>query len=122
MDAICTWMILIYFSLYLYYPLSAWYGIGDDRKVREMFVFHQGMFTVSACIYLIFLVAPVEVHLREQITEQELQGTGLLSDSILCFTLEMHHTMLGLVSMWYRVSLFSRFWSDGMFGVIRFRF
>ena len=73
------WMILIYFSLYLYYPLSAWYGIGDDRRVREMFVFHQGMFTVSACIYLIFLVAPVEVHLREQITQQELQGTGLLS-------------------------------------------
>lgn len=62
------WTIVFYFSFYLYFPIVAWYGSGDGQRRREGFIFHSylTLSTLLACV--LFIVAPVKVNLRHQVT------------------------------------------------------
>jgi len=69
-----AWMILPYFTLYLYYPAAAWFGSKDDLMWRQNVVFHQMMLITCWIINGIFILLPVKVDLRHLI--HGVQGTS----------------------------------------------
>ena len=72
-----AWSFWIYLTLYLYYPAAAWCGRKDDQRIREMFAFHQGLFITTWVIFLIFIVFPVDIHIRTHIPQSVLDGQGI---------------------------------------------
>lgn len=83
-----SWSFWIYMTLYLYYPAAAWFGRKDDQRIREMFAFHQGLFITTWIIFLIFIVLPVDIHIRNQIPQSVLDGQGIYG---LFFATLMHN-------------------------------
>ena len=58
------WMMIPYSSLYLYYPVAAWFGTKNESMLRENIIFHQ-MFIISCwVVFVIFMILPVQVDLR----------------------------------------------------------
>lgn len=70
------WTFIIYVSFYLYYPAVAWYGRGDDSRVRELLGFCQALFIMTWVVNLIFIIFPTEVYIREQIPQSVRSGEG----------------------------------------------
>lgn len=58
------WMTIPYATLYCYYPIAAWFGIKDDKMLRENLVFHQMLLLSCWFVFAIFLILPVEIDLR----------------------------------------------------------
>ena len=71
-----AWMIIPYTTLYLYYPLGAILAPRNDGGRREMMVLYQTIFLVSWIIFLLFIILPTEIHLREQIPPPTRAGEG----------------------------------------------
>ena len=71
-----AWSFVIYLSLYLYYPAAAWFGRDSDERIREMFAFYQSLFVMTWVVYLIFILFPTEIYIREQIPESVRSGEG----------------------------------------------
>ena len=72
-----AWSFIIYSTLYLYYPAAAWFGRGNDVRVREMFAFYQTLFILTWVIFLIFILLPTEIHIRNHIPLEIRSGEGL---------------------------------------------
>jgi len=70
------WSFVVYLSLYLYYPAAAWFGRDDEKRIREMFAFYQSLFVMTWFVYLIFILFPTEIYIREQIPESVRSGEG----------------------------------------------
>ena len=70
------WTFVIYVSLYLYYPAAAWFGRNNDEKIREMFAFYQALFTMTWVVFVVFIIFPTEIYLREDIPQSVLDGEG----------------------------------------------
>ena len=70
------WTFFIYLTLYLYYPAAAWFGRDSDERVREMFAFYQALFVMTWCVYLIFIIFPTEIYIRDQIPDSVRAGEG----------------------------------------------
>ena len=70
------WTFLIYISLYLYYPAAAWFGRENDERIREMFAFYQSLFTMTWAVFLVFIIFPTEIYIREDIPNSVLNGEG----------------------------------------------
>ena len=66
------WMIIPYATLYLYYPMAAILGMRDETTQRENIIFHQTILLLTWVIFVIFLILPVEVTLRSEISGAEL--------------------------------------------------
>lgn len=58
------WMMIPYATLYFYYPAAAWFGIKDEKMMRENLVFHQMLILSCWFVFAIFLLLPVEIDLR----------------------------------------------------------
>ena len=71
-----AWSFVIYLSLYLYYPAAAWFGRDDDERIREMFAFYQSLFVMTWVVYMIFILFPTEIYIRDQIPESVRSGEG----------------------------------------------
>lgn len=71
-----AWSFIIYSTLYLYYPAAAWFGRKNDVRVREMFAFHQNLFILTWMIFLIFILLPTEIHIRDHIPLEVRAGEG----------------------------------------------
>jgi len=69
---VIPWMIIPYYTLYLYYPMAAVMGMKDDRTKREAVIFHQILLLLTWMIWLIFIFLPAEVDIRESVFETEL--------------------------------------------------
>jgi len=70
------WSFVVYLSLYLYYPAAAWFGRDNENRIREMFAFYQSLFVMTWFVYLIFILFPTEIYIREQIPESVRSGEG----------------------------------------------
>ena len=70
------WTFIVYLSLYLYYPAAAWFGRTDDARIREMFAFYQALFLMTWFVFLIFIIFPTEVYIRDQIPADVRAGEG----------------------------------------------
>ena len=70
------WSFVVYLSLYLYYPAAAWFGRDNESRIREMFAFYQSLFVMTWFVYLIFILFPTEIYIREQIPESVRSGEG----------------------------------------------
>ncbi len=69
------WMFIPYITLYLYYPAAALFGNKNDTMWRQNIIFHQ-MMTISCWyVFLVFIIAPVEIDLRGPIKEQLKEGS-----------------------------------------------
>ena len=71
-----AWSFVIYLSLYLYYPAAAWFGRDSDERIREMFAFYQSLFVMTWVVYMIFILFPTEIYIRDQIPESVRSGEG----------------------------------------------
>ncbi len=70
------WTFIVYLSLYLYYPAAAWFGRDNNSRIREMFAFHQALFVMTWAVFLIFIIFPTEVYIRDQIPADVRAGEG----------------------------------------------
>ena len=70
------WSFVIYLSLYVYYPAAAWFGRTSDTRIREMFAFYQALFLMTWIVFLIFILFPTEVYIRDQIPAEVRAGEG----------------------------------------------
>ena len=70
------WTFIVYLSLYLYYPAAAWFGRTDGARIREMFAFYQALFMMTWVVFLIFIIFPTEVYIRDQIPADVRAGEG----------------------------------------------
>ena len=59
------WMVIPYYSFYLYFPWAAWMG-ASDRHRQNGLVFHQRLIASAWVAFIIFLLFPVEIELRSQ--------------------------------------------------------
>ena len=71
-----AWSFFVYLSLYLYYPAAAWFGRTSNQRIREMFAFHQGLFVMTWVVFLIFIIIPTEIHIRDNIPLHIRNGEG----------------------------------------------
>ena len=62
------WMIIPYTTLYFYYPTAAWIGVKDEKMMRENIVFHQMMLITCWIVFALFIILPVEIDLRANIS------------------------------------------------------
>ena len=69
---VIPWMILPYYTLYLYYPMAAITGMKDDLTKREVVIFHQILLITTWFVFAIFLISPAEVDIRKSIFETDL--------------------------------------------------
>ena len=94
------WTFIIYVSFYLYYPAVAWYGRGDDSRVRELLGLPSIIHHDVGCEFDIHHL-PTEVYIREQPSEcpfwRRILGFGLVK---LCIMLTIHTTP-GRAFMWF---------------------
>tara|TARA_B100000609_G_scaffold183891_1_gene166530 strand:+ start:3357 stop:4055 length:699 start_codon:yes stop_codon:yes gene_type:complete len=59
------WMVIPYYSFYLYFPIAAW--VGSSAKFRHRgLIFHQRMIVAAWVAFAMFLIFPVEIELRSQ--------------------------------------------------------
>ena len=59
------WMVIPYYSFYLYFPIAAW--VGSSAKFRRRgLIFHQHMIVAAWIAFAMFLIFPVEIELRSQ--------------------------------------------------------
>ena len=72
MIPVVPWMILPYYTLYLYYPLIALLGMKNNRTQREVVIFHQILLLLTGVVLMVFLIFPAEIDLREPLLETEL--------------------------------------------------
>ena len=70
------WSFFIYLSLYLYYPAAAWFGRTSNARIREMFAFHQALFIMTWGVFLVFILVPTEIHIRDNIPLEVRNGEG----------------------------------------------
>ena len=70
------WSFAVYVSLYIYYPAAAWFGRSSNQRIREMFAFHQALFVMTWCVFLIFILFPTEIYIRDQIPANVRSGEG----------------------------------------------
>lgn len=70
------WSFWIYISLYLYYPAAAWFGRTSEHRIREMFAFHQALFILTWMVFLVFILLPTDIHIRDHIPESVRNGEG----------------------------------------------
>jgi len=61
--------VILYASLYLYYPAAAIVARGDESRMREMIMLYQSMFLVSFGVFILFIIAPVHIDLRSDIPD-----------------------------------------------------
>ena len=59
------WMVVPYYSFYLYFPWAAWMG-ASDRHRKNGLVFFQRLTASAWVAFIIFLILPVEIELRSQ--------------------------------------------------------
>lgn len=62
------WMMVPYVSFYAYFPLMFWMGARDDRR-QQAERLTQRLIQATWIAFALFLVVPVEVDLRHQISE-----------------------------------------------------
>ena len=60
-----SWMVVPYYSYYLYFPLAAWVGASAGFR-RHGLLFFQRMIVAAWIAYALFLIFPVEIELRSQ--------------------------------------------------------
>ena len=70
------WTFVIYISLYLYYPAAAWFGRDSEDRIREMFAFYQALFVMTWGVFMVFILFPTEIYIREDIPDSVLNGEG----------------------------------------------
>lgn len=70
------WSFFVYLSLYLYYPAAAYFGRVSNKRIREMFAFHQALFLMTWAVFLIFIFVPTEIHIRDNIPLSVRNGEG----------------------------------------------
>ena len=70
------WSFFVYLSLYLYYPAAAYFGRESNERIREMFAFHQALFIMTWVVFLIFIIIPTEIHIRDNIPLDVRNGEG----------------------------------------------
>ena len=70
------WSFFVYLSLYLYYPAAAYFGRESNERIREMFAFHQALFMMTWVVFLIFIIIPTEIHIRDNIPLDVRNGEG----------------------------------------------
>lgn len=74
------WMVIPYYSYYLYFPLAAWVGAAPGIRHHGL-LFFQRMIVAAWVAFAIFLIFPVEIELRTQAYGAE--GVfGLLMDGL----------------------------------------
>ena len=94
------WTFMIYVSLYLYYPAAAWFGRENDKRIREMFAFYQSLFTMTWAVFLIFIIFPTEIYIRDDIPQSVLSGEGFWGSGTMIYCTKLtFRTMHGLVCM-----------------------
>mgnify|MGYP005693227523 FL=1 len=71
-----AWTSMIYVTLYLYYPVTCHYGIKNNERIREMFAFNQVMFSITWLVYVLFIIFPTEIHIRDEIPLDVRSGEG----------------------------------------------
>ncbi len=64
------WMVIPYYSFYLYFPLAAWLGASNGFR-RQGLVFFQRLIVAAWIAFAMFLIFPVEIELRSQATGAE---------------------------------------------------
>jgi len=62
------WMIIPYTTLYFYYPTAAWIGVKDEKMMRENIIFHQMLLITCWIVFALFIILPVEIDLRANIS------------------------------------------------------
>lgn len=61
------WMVIPYYSYYLYFPLAAWIGAAPGFRQQGL-LFFQRMIVAAWMAFAMFLIFPVEIELRTQAT------------------------------------------------------
>mgnify|MGYP005738648561 FL=1 len=69
---VLPWMIIPYATLYLYYPMAAVLGMKNADIQRENVIFHQTFLLLTWIIFAIFILLPVEVDIRDEVSGVEL--------------------------------------------------
>ena len=69
-------MILIYLSFYLYHPLPVLLPLRFKINLHQVLLAYQAVLLVSLLAFLIFLVSPAEVALRDELPSSILAGEG----------------------------------------------
>lgn len=59
------WMVIPYYSYYLYFPLAAWVGAAPGFR-RHGLLFFQRLIVAAWIAFAMFLIFPVEIELRAQ--------------------------------------------------------
>ena len=72
MIPVIPWMILPYYTLYFYYPMAGLFGMKNEQTQREVIIFHQILLILTLMIFVIFLVLPAEVDLRDSVLDTDL--------------------------------------------------
>lgn len=71
-----AWSIIPYTTLYLYYPAGAILAEKSDLGRRDTLVLYQVIFLVSWAVFLLFLIFPTEIHIRDHIPIEVREGGG----------------------------------------------
>ncbi len=61
-----SWTIIFYIAYYIYIPIVAWIGAAQHRR-EEALVFFQRSIALTWSVFVIFIMLPVEVTLRDQV-------------------------------------------------------
>ena len=65
-----AWMVIPYYSFYLYFPWAAWVG-AQDRYREQGLLFFQRLIVSAWIAFACFLIFPVEIDLRSQALDAE---------------------------------------------------
>ena len=60
-----SWMVIPYYSYYLYFPIAAWIGASDKHRQHGL-LFFQRLIAAAWIAFALFLIFPVEIELRSQ--------------------------------------------------------
>ena len=60
-----AWMVIPYYSFYLYFPWAAWVGASTKHRQHGL-LFFQRLIVAAWIAFAIFLIFPVEIELRSQ--------------------------------------------------------
>ena len=79
---VIPWMILPYYTLYLYYPMAALLGMKNEQSKRECVLFHQILLILTWFVWLIFIFLPAKVDLRGSIEYEEMGIFSVLFEAL----------------------------------------
>ena len=65
-----AWMVIPYYSFYLYFPWAAWVGAAEKHREHGL-LFFQRLIASAWVAFACFLIFPVEIELRSQALDAE---------------------------------------------------